>query len=102
VDLGGLPFVHRTTCDAWPVFEQQLSENQISIEVRAKIQTVEYAIGLVKAGLGCALLPQYTELTRQPDVAFRTIESFEFNREIGLCYSTYSDSIGILKKIIQQ
>jgi DNA-binding transcriptional LysR family regulator len=97
--LEGIPFIQRTTCDAWPVFEQQLSKNQINIEVRAKIQTVEYAIGLVKAGLGCALLPKYPELLSQADLEFRSIEEFDFTRQIGLCYAKRSESTDALEKL---
>ncbi|TDF36671.1 LysR family transcriptional regulator [Alteromonadaceae bacterium M269] len=98
-DLAELPFVQRITCDAWPIFEQQLNKSNIDIEVRAKTQTVEYAIGLVKAGLGCALLPKYPELLSQPDVEFRLLDEFTFKRQIGLCYSEYSDNIEALKKL---
>lgn len=99
-DLNQVAFIQRTTCDVWPILESQLKKNNIPIEVRAKIQTVEYAIGLVKAGLGCALLPQYSELLAQPDIEFRALEEFEFMREIGLCYSSDSDYIGVLTGIL--
>jgi DNA-binding transcriptional LysR family regulator len=97
--LEGVPFVQRTTCDAWPMFEKQLNKQQIQIEVRAKIQTVEYAIGLVKAGLGCALLPKYSELLSQSEVEFRSLEEFKFTRQIGLCYLEHSESIDALEKL---
>ena len=98
--LLNMPFVQRTTCDVWPIFKQQLKKSNIDIEVRAKIQTVEYAIGLVKAGLGCALLPKHPELIGQSDVEFRAIDEFEFTREVGLGYVEYSESIEVLNKVI--
>ena len=54
--LDGLPFIQRTPCSAWNNLQDTLALTGISLDIRAKITTIDYAIGLVHAGIGLSLI----------------------------------------------
>jgi len=99
-DLHQQPFIQRTPCSAWQPFVSELSDNDIKIDVRAKIQTIDYALGLVSAGVGLALLPLYSELKQYSDISFRKINGLHLTRKIGLAYSEENRVTKLLKKLI--
>ena len=92
-DLQGVPFIQRTPCEAWETLRNKLNEEGILLDIRAKIQTIEYAVGLVKAGVGCALIPDYSEIDNSEELVFRYIENVELNRHIGLAYEQESSFV---------
>ena len=85
-DFEGLPLIERSPCSAWSMLAKELSKRKIRVKPVAHIQTIEYAIGLVKAEVGCALLPNLEQLSQQQEVVFKPIQSLDLNREIGLAY----------------
>lgn len=99
-DLHQLPFIQRTPCSAWQPFISKLSDNDIKIDVRAKIQTIDYALGLVSAGVGLALLPLYSELQQYGDISFRKINGLHLTRKIGLAYKEENQVTKLLKQLI--
>ncbi len=101
-DLHQQPFIQRTPCSAWHPFIEALTAKQIQLDIRAKIQTIDYALGLVSAGLGLALLPLYHELTRYNDVSFRKIAGLTLHREVGLAFQHESDITQRLQSLISR
>jgi len=99
-DLDQQPFIQRTPCSAWQPFISELSAKQINIDVRAKIQTIDYALGLVSAGVGLALLPLYNELEQYSDISFRKIKGVKLTRKIGLVYKQENRVTSLLKQLI--
>ncbi|WP_085299333.1 LysR family transcriptional regulator [Cognaticolwellia mytili] len=97
--LDGLPFIQRTPCSAWNNLQDTLAMTGISLDIRAKITTIDYAIGLVHAGIGCAFLPAHAEIINQSDVVFRSIDSLQLTREIVLAYSQSSEIVDTLKRL---
>jgi DNA-binding transcriptional LysR family regulator len=102
IDLHQQPFIHRTTCSAWQPFVDALTQQKISIDVRAKIQTIDYAIGLVRAGVGLALLPLYDELKHHSDISFKTIQQLNLTRVIGLAYVKPSAITDLLLQLVNR
>ena len=100
-DLQGVPFIQRTPCEAWDLLRDKLSEQGILLDIRAKIQTIEYAVGLVKAGVGCALIPDYSEIDSSEELVFRYIENVELSRHIGLAYKTQSNFVTSFMTILE-
>ncbi|AZQ83244.1 LysR family transcriptional regulator [Colwellia sp. Arc7-635] len=100
--LDGLPFIQRTPCSAWNNLQDTLALAGISLDVRAKITTIDYAIGLVHAGLGCAFLPAHSEIIKQSEVVFRPIAGLQLTREIVLAYSKSSSAINNLKRLARK
>ncbi|MFT6208646.1 MAG: DNA-binding transcriptional LysR family regulator [Colwellia sp.] len=100
--LDGLPFIQRMPCSAWDHLQDTLAIAGISLDVRAKITTIDYALGLVHAGLGCAFLPAHSEIIKRSDVVFRPIVGLQLTREIVLAYITSSKAINNLKRLAQK
>ncbi|PIW62334.1 LysR family transcriptional regulator [Shewanella sp. CG12_big_fil_rev_8_21_14_0_65_47_15] len=83
-DLHQQPFIHRAPCEALTSLQQLLDMEGIKLQIRARIQTVEYAVGLVAAGLGIALIPAIPALLEQADIVFRPLHDIELKRTVGL------------------
>ena len=99
-DLDGLPFIHRTPCTAWRSLNDNLTLAGFHVDIRAKIQTIDYALGLVQAGLGCALVPASPEVLNKPDIVFREIEGLKLMRDIVFAYQQSSPIIENLKSLV--
>lgn len=99
-DLQHQAFIQRTPCYAWPLLLKQLEAQDVSIDIRAKIQTINYAIGLVNAGVGIAFLPLHPETEQQSDVIFKPIKSVNISRRIGLAYRQSTQITDLLRRII--
>ncbi len=99
-DLDKLPFIQRTPCSAWTRLHDTLALTGISVDIRAKIQTIDYALGLVRAGLGCALVPAYREIIEQDDLNFKAIAGLQLTREIVVAYQQSSPLLTAFKKLV--
>lgn len=100
-NLQKVAFIQRTPCEAWDKLSKKLRDEAINIDIRARIQTIEYAIGLVKAGLGCALIPDYSEIGDTRELVVKYIDDFELSRHIGLAYVEPSALVTSLINILQ-
>jgi len=101
-DLDGLPFIQRTPCTAWSSLNDTLTLAGFTLDIRAKIQTIDYALGLVHAGLGCALVPAHPEIISKPEVVFKAISGLTLRREIVLAYQQSSAIIENLKDLVRK
>ncbi len=103
-DLQQLPMIKRTPCDAWELLYPELTRRQIQPDIRADIQTIEYALGLVSAGVGCALVPDLDSLQQRTDVTLRPIEGLTLERTIVLAYRANSEhpALKVLQQLCQQ
>lgn len=99
-DLDGLPFIQRTPCTAWNSLQDLLVLAGYTLDIRAKIQTIDYAIGLVNAGLGGALLPAHSEVMNNSELVFRPIKGVSLMREIVLAYHQSSAVIKRLEQLV--
>jgi DNA-binding transcriptional LysR family regulator len=99
-DLQGLAFVQRSPCEGWVYLKQALNHAKVRLDTRAKIQTIEYALGLVKAGLGCAFIPVSDDIVKDKSIHFTSIAGLSISREIGLAYSHESDTVEVLKELV--
>lgn len=99
-DLDGLGFIQRSPCIAWKELTKTLSNVNIELDIRAKVQTIDYALGLVRAAVGCALVPAFPEVIENKDLNFSSINELQLNREIILAYHTESPLIDTLKQTI--
>ena len=77
------------------------SDNKIKPLTVAHIQTIEYAIGLVRAEVGCALLPNIKQINQYEDVVFKPIDEFSLTRDIGLAYQDKLEEDGPLAELIK-
>lgn len=100
-DLDGLAFIQRMPCEGGLALQNKLNAAGLKLDVRARIQTIEYAIGLVKAGVGCALLPNYKEIANEAEMQFRQITDEPFSRRIVLAWQQNSEIVSSLIEIVQ-
>lgn len=98
-DLDRLAFIQRSPCNAWQMLNDTLTLSGIQLDIRAKIQTIDYALGLVRAGLGCALVPAHPEIIENTDLSFKAINELHLTREIVLAYQQDSP---LLQTLLQQ
>ncbi|MDF2178656.1 LysR family transcriptional regulator [Aliiglaciecola sp. CAU 1673] len=103
-DLTAQPFIQRTPCEAWNKLRVLLQQQQVSLDIRARIQTIEYALGLVGAGLGIALVPVHQEMLSSQDVRqdirFCALQGLELVREVGLAYRQETDIVQVLRQLV--
>jgi len=99
-DFDQLAFIQRTPCSAWQMLTDTLTLSGIELDIRAKIQTIDYALGLVRAGLGCALVPANPEILEQNDLAFRPITEMKLTREIIFTYTNAFELLDKFKPIV--
>ena len=97
-DFDDLAFIQRSPCRAWQLLTDTFTLSGIKPNIRARIQTIDYALGLVRAGLGCALVPAHPEIIEQKDLVFRPISHIQLTREIVLAYSSSSTFLTRLKQ----
>ncbi|QFU21558.1 LysR family transcriptional regulator [Shewanella eurypsychrophilus] len=83
-DLDQQAFIHRVPCEALSSLQQLMDLEGIQVQVRARIQTIEYAVGLVAAGLGIALIPALPAILEQRNITYRPIQDIELKRTVGL------------------
>jgi DNA-binding transcriptional LysR family regulator len=81
VDLQGARVIDRCHCEYSELFLRTGS----SLETAAIAQSEEWALGLVAAGVGIAILPEGVARGGR-DVAVREIEDIDVTREVGLGY----------------
>jgi DNA-binding transcriptional LysR family regulator len=100
VDLQGITFVQRSPCEGWAYMKQALSNANVRLDTRAKIQTIEYALGLVKAGLGCAFIPVSDDIIKDKGIQFKAIEELSILREIGLGFTHEDETVKVLQELV--
>lgn len=86
-DFKKLPLIKRTPCDAWDQLQTALNRQNIKADIRANIHTIEYAIGLVGAGIGCALLPAFESHRNRAEMQIRPLQLPLAERELVLAFS---------------
>lgn len=101
-DLHQVAIIERAPCLAWQALNETLALSGIALDIRARIQTIDYALGLVKAGLGCALVPAHPEILEHHDIVFKEINGLALTREIVLAYEENSTIIRALTSIALQ
>jgi len=100
VDLDGQPFISRQSCEGQSQLFYALEKRGFSTHNRAKIQTVEYALGLVSAGVGIALSPNLKALTSRDDLCFLELDGLDIKRTIGLAYKRQLDECSALNQLM--
>lgn len=69
-DLHGTAFIERTQCELAPYWHAGLAQSKVVPDVRARVDSQEWAIGLVAAGVGVTIAPLHP-LDRHHEVVVR-------------------------------
>ncbi|MGE5451103.1 MAG: LysR family transcriptional regulator [Acidobacteriota bacterium] len=99
-DLHGVAFIERTHCELASAWQAGLGEAQVVPDVRARVQTEEWALGLVAAGVGVTIAPVHA-VQRRHDVVIRSdIAALQsVKRSIGWAYRGSPD--GVLAEVLK-
>jgi DNA-binding transcriptional LysR family regulator len=101
-DLDNCPFIYRLPCTAWPQLKQAMDEQGVTADIRANIQTIDYALGLVRAEVGIALVPAHAEVLAKTDISYRPINKLHLRREIVFAFKEKSETINLLIKEVKK
>ncbi|WP_407184304.1 LysR family transcriptional regulator [Bradyrhizobium centrosematis] len=93
-DLAGVPLIDRCHCEQSAFFGRKAQRRQAA----AIAQSEDWAIALVAAGVGIAIVPEGVA-RGNPDVALREIE-IKLRREVGLAYSAAVPLADALKEFV--
>jgi LysR family transcriptional regulator, benzoate and cis,cis-muconate-responsive activator of ben and cat genes len=94
-DLEGLPFIWRQPCAAMEQLADALNQAGIRCQVRARLRTIEYTLGLVAAGVGASLVPAWPEILAHGDVQCRPLEGLAIHQTIGVAYPARDTPIAL-------
>ncbi len=100
-DLEGMPFIHREPCRALDRLKERLLERGIHFHPRANIRTIDYAWPLVKAGVGAALLPNWSEITGSESLALKSIRHFDCSLSVGMAINTRSRNQPLMNAVVE-
>jgi DNA-binding transcriptional LysR family regulator len=94
-DLHGVAFIERVQCELAPYWHAGLGHFQIAPDVRARVDSQEWALGLVAAGVGVTMAPLHP-LDRHEGIVVRRdlAELKAAKRMVGLAYDTGRGAVG--------
>jgi DNA-binding transcriptional LysR family regulator len=85
-DLHQIPFVERVHCEFRAMYSQVQHEGNLTVDIRAKVTTEEWALQLVKMGIGVCIVPEST-IKNRTDIATRKIQELHgLIRLVGVSY----------------
>ena len=99
-DLDGLNFILRGPSLVTRTLMSAMAPFGIKMNTRARVRTVEYAVELVAAGVGAAIVPNHPSFFNTQHLVLLPIKGMFFEREIGLGYSTESKPDKVLQSVI--
>lgn len=100
-DLAELPFINREPCNALARLREAMQRRGVRFLPRANIRTLEYALGLVAAGVGAALVPDWESTRARSDLQLRAFEDIELERQVGLAYAGGPTGSPLLPTLIE-
>ena len=99
-DLDGLNFILRSPSLVTRTLMRAMEPKDIKMNIRARIRTVEYAVELVAAGVGAAVVPDHPSFYNTQQVPLIKMKGMQFDRIIGLAWSRESEMDEALESVI--
>lgn len=81
-----IAFISRKPCDIQESWDYLIQKRGLVMDVRAQVETEEYALDLVAAGLGISLIPEHSLRDRQ-DITIRPINDVTLKRVVGIAHT---------------
>lgn len=100
-DLDGLNFILRSPSLVTRTLMRVMEPKDIKMNIRARIKTVEYAVELVAAGVGAAVVPDHPSFFNTQQVPLLKIKGMQFDRVIGLAWSREIERDKALNSVIE-
>ncbi len=99
-DLDGLNFVLRGPSLVTRTLMNAIAPLDIKMNNRARVRTVEYAVELVAAGVGAAIVPNHPSFFNTQQLTLLPIKGMQFDRIIGLAWQKESNIDPVLQSVI--
>ena len=99
-DLHGLNFILRGPSFVTRTLMNAMAPHGIKMNTRARVKTVEYAVELVAAGVGAAIVPNHPSFFNTQQLVLLPIKGMVFERIIGLGYSNEVKPERVLQSVI--
>jgi DNA-binding transcriptional LysR family regulator len=99
-DLHGLNFILRGPSLVTRTLMNAIAPFDIKMNNRARVKTVEYAVELVAAGVGAAIVPNHPSFFHTRQLTLLPIKGMLFERVIGLGYSNEVAPETLLQSVI--
>ena len=99
-DLHGLNFILRGPSFVTRTLMNAMAPHGIKMNTRARVKTVEYAVELVAAGVGAAIVPNHPSFFNTQQLVLLPIKGMLFERVIGLGYSNEVKPDRVLQSVI--
>jgi len=99
-DLQGLNFILRGPSLVTRTLMKAMEPYGIKMNTRARVKTVEYAVELVAAGVGAAIVPNHPSFFNTQQLSLIRIKGMQFNRILGLAYSAEIEVDTVLQSVI--
>ena len=99
-DLDGLNFILRGPSLVTRTLMSAMAPLDIKMNTRARVRTVEYAVELVAAGVGAAMVPNHPSFFNSQHLVLLPIKGMLFERVIGLGYSSERKPDKVLQSVI--
>ncbi len=101
--LNNMPFINRSFCDRSQAMVDFLSEHQIQLDYVADVENEEWAVALVKSGLGLSIVPlpntpasviglKNSEFKSVPLGEIEGLQDFDRRIGVAIHYSKYTQS----------
>jgi len=101
-DLNGVAFIERTQCEMANYWYAGLSQFKVTPDVRARVDSQEWALGLVAAGVGVTMAPLHP-MDRLDGIVVRhdLAELQGARRQVGLAYDPSAGETGTLAEVLR-
>lgn len=100
-DLDGLNFVLRGPSLVTRTLMNAIAPLDIKMNNRARVKTVEYAVELVAAGVGAAIVPNHPSFFNTQQLSLLPIKGMQFDRIIGLAWPREGTVDPVLQSVIE-
>ena len=99
-DLHGVRFIERCLCERHDEVTAFLAKHRIEPVPVARAMNEEWAVALVAAGLGVAVVPESSVRNRE-DVASKPLKGFDLVRRVGIAHDPASSSSAALQLVLK-
>lgn len=84
--LNNLPFISRRRCDINDAWTYALQKRGMVLNVKATVNTEEYALDMVAAGLGVSVVPEQSTEGHK-EIVVKEFNGMQLERVVGLAYA---------------
>ncbi|MDO6564335.1 LysR family transcriptional regulator [Amphritea sp. 1_MG-2023] len=99
--LNDLPFISRRRCDINDAWTFALQKRGIILNIKALVNTEEYALDMVAAGLGVSVVPKQSTGDRR-DIVLKEFNGLQLERVVGLAYAQDKPLPPLLLSVIEK